>query len=105
MEVSASLGSVALGLNLGWSSPVQLQLVFNSTDYSTSDYLVLNAEQWSWVVSLLTLGALIGSLLSGPVIDLIGRKTGLMIATIPYMIGWILITLATNPSRIYSMHF
>ena len=50
---------MAMGMNLGWSSPVQPQLVFNATD---QDHLVLDADEWSWVASLLTLGALVGAL-------------------------------------------
>ena len=88
---------MAMGMNLGWSSPVQPQLVFNATD---QDHLVRDADEWSWVASLLTLGALVGALFTGSVIDWIGRKTGLILDALPFIIGWILIIAASNPSKL-----
>jgi len=55
----------------------------------------------SWISSLLNIGALIGSLFGGLLIDWIGRRRTL-IALVPlFIIGWILITLAIQTSKMY----
>ena len=98
--LTACLGPLALGLNIGWSSSVQYQLSFE--DPSTNEIaglVVLDESEWTWVVSLLILGALAGALCAGYVVDRIGRKNGFLLSCIPFVIGSILIIAAQNPGK------
>lgn len=60
-------------------------------------HLVLDAQQWSWVASLVTFGALLGTLTAGVLIDWVGRKATLLLTSAPYAVGWVLIIGAANP--------
>jgi len=95
---------------IGWSSSVQTQLqrnITNADDPNSIWLILLNQDQMSWISSLLNIGALIGSLFGGLLIDWIGRR-GTLLAQVPFfIIGWILITLTVHTSKIvlkYEMH-
>ena len=95
---------------IGWSSSVQTQLqrnITNADDPNSIWLILLNQDQMSWISSLLNIGALIGSLFGGLLIDWMGRR-GTLIAQVPlFIIGWILITLTVHTSKIflkYGMH-
>lgn len=91
------------GTAIGWSSSVQTQLQRNITegdDPSSIWTLLVSADQMSWVSSLLNIGALLGSLFGGFMIDRVGRRRT-VIAPVPlFIIGWILITLAVDASKV-----
>lgn len=61
-------------------------------------YVKLNDAEMSWVGSLVNVGALVGSLSGGLLMDYFGRRNTLMAISAPlYLIGWLLIALAINP--------
>jgi MFS family permease len=62
--------------------------------------LHLDGDQMSWVGSLLNIGALFGALCGGLLMDKFGRRFVLMTMTSPYIIGWLMITLALDPSKL-----
>ena len=97
-----------MGTAFGWSSPVQPQLQqvnttfrFDDVKYQTGGLymLYLDDDQMSWVGSLLNIGALFGALSGGLLMDRFGRRFVLMTMTSPYIIGWLMITLAIDPSE------
>lgn len=53
----------------------------------------------SWVGSLINAGALFGALIGGLLMDRLGRKTVLLILSVPYVISWLLVVLAVDPSK------
>ena len=75
---------------MGWSSPALPHL--QATGVSQTHI--------SWIVSLAPLGALLGALPAGHIANYIGRKTSLLYLTVPYLIGWGLITGAGDLVRI-----
>ncbi len=86
---------------MGWSSPVQPQITNN--DPSDADifgpwFINLSDNEMAWVASLLNVGALIGAVVAGPLMDYLGRRGILMCVTFPSSIGWVLIALAQNKS-------
>ena len=98
---SANVGAFVLGTSMGWTSPAQRQLQFNSTlSEENIWHFSLDDHQMSWVGSLVNLGALCGALMAGYLMNWIGRKGVLMVTTLPASLGWIIITLAMNPSKI-----
>ena len=54
----------------------------------------------SWVGSLFFMGALLGSLIGGWLMDTFGRKNSQIILNIPLAIGWILLIAAVHPSNL-----
>lgn len=50
----------------------------------------------SSTASVLSLSSPLGSFISGPIMDQFGRKPGLIISTVPLVLGWILIALAAS---------
>jgi len=68
--------------------------LINSTTYSWE--LQLSKDEMSWAGSLVTFGALMGSLIGGLLMDKFGRKITLMVMFIPFTIGWVLVSLSLN---------
>jgi MFS family permease len=58
----------------------------------------LDDDQMSWVGSLLNIGALLGALSGGFLMDKFGRRFILMTMSSPYIIGWLTISLAVDSS-------
>lgn len=103
----ASWGAYILGTFIGWSSPVQPQLqhIVNATvppkvtDPASIWYMKLTDTEMSLVGSFVNLGALLGALVAGFLMDKFGRKLVLIFMSFPSVIGWLLIIAAVNPSK------
>lgn len=80
-----------LGTNIGWTSPTIPQLL------NSSNSLQITSDNGSWITSLLMLGSLPGCIIAALIVDRIGRKSSLLLANIPLLIGWILIIIAREP--------
>ncbi|CAH1790956.1 unnamed protein product, partial [Owenia fusiformis] len=87
----ACIGSVSVGLVLGYSSPALIEL---KTE--------LTADQASWFGSLPTLGALAGGPIGGFMLDLVGRRTGIAFASVPLVAGWLLIVYSQGYLWLYA---
>lgn len=87
---------MAAGTVFGWSSPAEIRLT-NGTEYGFE----ITSEQWSWVGSSVTIGAAAICLIIGSIIDLIGRKTTMLLLIVPFTIGWALIIWASNVAMLY----
>lgn len=75
-----NLLSISYGITLGWPSPVLLLI---TSDESPLPSGKVTLESASWVASLLGIGALIGNLVFGFVINKFGRKLPLQLLAIP----------------------
>nr|CDS26458.1 Sugar transporter ERD6 protein [Hymenolepis microstoma] len=80
-----SIGPFICGIALGFSSSVSAQLLIG-------DGLV------ALFSSIINLGALVGSLLVGPMLNNRGRRKTLLISSIPSIFGWLLIASAKGLS-------
>lgn len=87
---SAWLGSVGMGTNLGYSSPAIPSLKQNTTDGG----LNVDDNEESWIGSLMTVGALTGGLVAGYLVDSMGRKLSIMLSSLGFIAGWVLIATA-----------
>lgn len=100
-----------MGTTFGWSSPVQPQLQQNSTlntvvDQNSTWYIDLDDDQMSWVGSLINIGASVGAICGGYLMDRFGRVFVLMAVSIPFFTGWLFIVLAVDPcNTIFISHF
>ncbi|XP_011251472.1 facilitated trehalose transporter Tret1-2 homolog isoform X1 [Camponotus floridanus] len=73
------------GMPIGYSAVLLPQLSeSNSTIY-------MDHEVGSWIASIHSLATPVGSLLSGPLLEMIGRRSSLQWATVPLCIGWLII--------------
>lgn len=81
------LGSLEFGYCVGFSSPVQSAMIKD---------LGLTTSQFSTFGSLLTIGAMVGAILSGRTADFLGRKGALRVSSACYVVGWLMISLLKN---------
>ncbi|XP_018567937.1 facilitated trehalose transporter Tret1-2 homolog [Anoplophora glabripennis] len=84
------LSSASCGMPVGYSAVLlpQLKLI--------NDSMQIDDEIGSWIASVHSAATPLGSLLSGVLMDRCGRKLALQIASIPLIVGWILIGLSRN---------
>lgn len=75
----------SLGIALGFSSSVSAQLLIGDTLIAVFS-------------SIINLGALVGSLVVGPLLNTRGRRATLLISTVPSILGWLLIAAAKGLS-------
>ncbi|KPJ11683.1 Facilitated trehalose transporter Tret1 [Papilio machaon] len=59
------------------------------------------ADQSSWIASLMILCSAVSPIPASYLADRIGTKKTLLLAAIPYIVGWILVMLASNVPTIY----
>ncbi|GKA96015.1 sugar transporter ERD6-like protein 7 [Tanacetum coccineum] len=84
----AVCGSFAFGSCAGYSSPTQSAIL---------EELNLSLAEYSLFGSILTFGAMIGAIASGPMADFFGRKGALRISTAFCTAGWLAIYFAQGP--------
>ncbi|KAK8769053.1 solute carrier family 2, facilitated glucose transporter member 8-like [Amblyomma americanum] len=89
---SAWLGSVAMGTNLGYSSPAIPSLKNNVSQGG----LEITESEETWFGSLMTLGALTGGLVAGFLVDSLGRKLSIIFSSLGFITGWVLIATASS---------
>ena len=77
------LGPIGIGLCLGYSSGA-IESIKDDPNIDPT------TNQISWFGSILTVGAAIGSLLSGNTIDKMGRKFHILLGNLCFVIGWLL---------------
>lgn len=84
---------LANGLVLGW--PVQFLPKLESIDSPLASG-PLNSDEISWVMSINSVGSLLGLICNGFIISIIGSKRILLCCTVLILVFWLLIHLATN---------
>ncbi|XP_049823251.1 facilitated trehalose transporter Tret1-like isoform X2 [Aethina tumida] len=84
------LSSASCGMPVGYSAILLPQLKI------TNDTMQIDEEIGSWIASIHSAATPFGSLLSGVLMDRCGRKLALQIASMPLILGWILIGFASN---------
>ncbi|KAI2798711.1 Solute carrier 2 (Facilitated glucose transporter) member 8, partial [Blomia tropicalis] len=92
---SALMGAIGMGTVLGWTGSA-----FDSMRDENSVPRLLdsdeNKEAKTWIGSSMTLGALVGAMISGPMAQLLGRKKALILYSIPFTIGWLMLACANS---------
>lgn len=91
------LGPMSFGFVLGYSSPAIPDLKSIS-----DDHLRLDDDQASWFGSIVTVGAALGGLLGGWMVERIGRKLSLMFCSLPFVFGFTVIIAAQNVWMLYA---
>ena len=92
--IVAVIGTLLMGYSLGYSSPALPDL--KTTNPDTSFNKTIHQDTFS---ALIPIGGLIGAALAGWLVDLLGRKLALMLTTVPFTFGWLLIVLSHAANR------
>ncbi|KAF5290643.1 hypothetical protein FQR65_LT01933 [Abscondita terminalis] len=87
------------GLNVGWSSYALPQLLRNDSA------IPLTNNEGSWVASTFVFGTIFGSLLTGLTIDYFGRRTMLLVCSLPLFGVWLIIAYAKTSWDLYLARF
>lgn len=85
--LSATLGALAAGMVLGWTSPAGKDGVLLSAEYN----IPISPTEFSWIGSIFNLGAATICVPIGILSNIIGRKRAMLILTVPFVLGWVLI--------------
>ena len=99
--IAATLGALAAGMVLAWTSAAGKDGVLLAREYKID----ITPDQFSWIGSLVNLGAAAICVPIGILCDMIGRKTAMLILVVPFTVGWILIIFASNLSMFYLGRF
>ncbi|XP_043482086.1 facilitated trehalose transporter Tret1-like isoform X2 [Leptopilina heterotoma] len=84
-----------LGAANYWTSPAVPYLKSSNSKFT------ITSDQSSWIVSLLTIGGIIGYLLYPIFINRIGRKYTMLLFAIPQVFSWLTIYYASNVYHLY----
>ncbi|XP_067006760.2 facilitated trehalose transporter Tret1 isoform X2 [Anabrus simplex] len=93
--LAATLGAMAAGTVLAWTSPTLPEL------QAPNSSLPLSVEEGSWVGSLVAVGALAGAFPAGYCAETFGRKLTITALSAPFLLSWILIITAQNVAMLY----
>lgn len=77
---------------MGWSSTAKSKILNGESDYKFK----IEQADFDWISSLVTLGAALVCLFIGAVIQVVGRKLTMLLLVIPFTLGWVSVTFATN---------
>ncbi|XP_034949499.1 facilitated trehalose transporter Tret1-2 homolog [Chelonus insularis] len=89
-----------LMLNVGVGMPIGYSAILLPQLSEVNGTFHIDESMGSWIASIHSLASPLGSLLTGPMLDAIGRRSCLQLATIPLCIAWLLIGFASNISWI-----
>ncbi|XP_044269468.1 facilitated trehalose transporter Tret1-like [Tribolium madens] len=97
--LTGTLGIISSEMHYGWPSP-SLQILYNGTDK-----LKMDETEGSWLTIMPLVGAILGALITGLVIDILGRKRLILLSSIPFFISWITIGFAETSILLHVARF
>ncbi|CAD7088652.1 unnamed protein product [Hermetia illucens] len=91
--ICANILSISYGTCVGWPSAAFLALQSKDSPLQSGP---LTTSEISWVGSILCIGGICGNMFFAWLSDKLGRKVSMLLAVLPLLINWVLVTLATN---------
>nr|XP_029709551.1 facilitated trehalose transporter Tret1-like [Aedes albopictus] len=86
-------------LCMSWSSPALPKLqAWNSP-------IPITADEGSWLVSTLSIGLMLGPLITAVAADWIGRKRTLLCSAVPIAVGWLFMAFGNSVGFLYTARF
>ncbi|XP_014241814.1 facilitated trehalose transporter Tret1-like [Cimex lectularius] len=92
----ANIGTINTGMAFGFSAIALPQMQDAASDFK------IDSGQASWIASLSSVTTPIGCILSGYLMDAIGRKRILILTQFPLIAGWLMIASATTVPMVYA---
>ncbi|WCJ23599.1 Major facilitator superfamily protein [Euphorbia peplus] len=86
-SIVAICGSFQFGICVGYSAPTQAAIM---------ESLNLTTAQYSMFGSILTIGAMLGAITSGPITDYFGRKGAMRFSSVICISGWLAVFFSKN---------
>ncbi|XP_014253816.1 facilitated trehalose transporter Tret1-like [Cimex lectularius] len=93
--VIANTAVLSSGMTLGFTA-VALPYMLKP-----NDEFHITVDQASWVASIAAISTPLGCLVSGPLIDRLGRKKGLFLLNFPAFIGWLCVAINPSMTQLY----
>nr|XP_003704535.1 PREDICTED: facilitated trehalose transporter Tret1-like [Megachile rotundata]XP_012143272.1 PREDICTED: facilitated trehalose transporter Tret1-like [Megachile rotundata]XP_012143273.1 PREDICTED: facilitated trehalose transporter Tret1-like [Megachile rotundata]XP_012143274.1 PREDICTED: facilitated trehalose transporter Tret1-like [Megachile rotundata]XP_012143275.1 PREDICTED: facilitated trehalose transporter Tret1-like [Megachile rotundata] len=100
-SLSSTLGALAVGMVLGWTNSAG----DNGAEIQALYGIQISGTEFTWMGSLVTLGAGVMCTLIGILADFIGRKYAMLLMVVPFTIGWLLIIFANSVLMFYIGRF
>ncbi|KAL6261879.1 hypothetical protein P5V15_006963 [Pogonomyrmex californicus] len=94
--LAAHSGQISVGLSQGYSA-ILIPKLFE-TNFA-------DQSQASWIASLGVVSNPLGALVAGICAECFGRRFAIALATLPHIIGWLLIALSRNMPMLYAGRF
>ncbi|KAI8122138.1 Facilitated trehalose transporter Tret1 [Lucilia cuprina] len=89
--------SAACGMPIGYSAVLLPQLsASNNIPTNSTPEIIIDIEMGSWIASVHSLATPIGSFLSGPMADYMGRRSALLVSVLPLFAGWCVLALSQS---------
>nr|CAI5819593.1 unnamed protein product [Callosobruchus analis] len=85
---------------MGWTNNIMFKLQSGALHG-----MKLSEDQVSWSASFMAIGAMLVCIPTGILLDTIGRKPTVLLASIPFYIGWACIIFAKFPAMLYAGRF
>nr|CAI5859998.1 unnamed protein product [Callosobruchus analis] len=95
--VCVSIGALSMGNVIGWTSNICQELKSGKLNG-----LEMDDDQLGWAGSSMALGALVTCIPVGFICEWIGRKGAALVATVPLLLGWIMVMFANHKALVYS---
>lgn len=102
VSIAATLGALAAGSMLGWSSPVSFKIRQDNFTYYDFEVTELQID---WISSIINLGAAAVCFPIGLIMDSIGRKKTMLCLVLPFTVGWLLITFGSSVGMLIAGRF
>uniref|UniRef100_A0AAR5Q1J9 Major facilitator superfamily (MFS) profile domain-containing protein n=2 Tax=Dendroctonus ponderosae TaxID=77166 RepID=A0AAR5Q1J9_DENPD len=97
--VAANLGIICSEMHYGWPSPsLPILMSGNYTFTVTSD-------EGSWLVVAPLFGAIVGALITGMIVDILGRKRLIIFSAVPFIASWFFIAWASSGPLMFVARF
>lgn len=90
--LSATIGALAFGGILGWSTSGGDNGEVLAAQYN----MTISTGEFSWISSITNLGSAAICIPIGVLLDIVGRKRSMLLLVIPYTIGWALVIWANS---------
>lgn len=99
---SGNLAILSYCIAVGWSSPNELRLRSENSPLISGP---LTIHQWSWIVSIYSIGGALSLIVFGWISEQIGRKRSIHLIGIPLIASWILLACGTDVIYLYISRF
>lgn len=95
----ASMSFLSAGMSVSWIVPILPKLL------AENSHIPMTRDESSWVVSILSIGCVVGVIPLIFLTNILGRKELLLLSALPYSIGWCIIVFAASVEALYVARF